>query len=102
MSETRLNYPEAMIFDLDGTLFQTETLLIPAYLQVFDKLREEGLYVGDTPDNSRILGSLGMLLADIWMRVMPEASPQVHERANALLLEYQLAGLDMGIGALYP
>ncbi len=36
--------PEAMIFDLDGTLFQTETLLLPAYRATFDRLREEGLY----------------------------------------------------------
>ena len=28
--------PEAMIFDVDGTLFQTEALLIPVYHEVFD------------------------------------------------------------------
>ena len=53
--------PEAMIFDLDGTLFQTETLLIPVYYRLFDQLRSEGLYEGETPDISLILGSLGML-----------------------------------------
>ncbi|UUZ80601.1 hypothetical protein LJK88_38035 [Paenibacillus sp. P26] len=37
--------PEAMIFDLDGTLFQTETPL-PAYHATFDRLRAEGLYEG--------------------------------------------------------
>ncbi len=100
--EQAKNYPEAMIFDLDGTLFQTETVLIPAYLKVFDSLREKGLYVGATPDHSLILGSLGMLLADIWMRVMPHTSLEVHRRANVLLLDYQLAELNNGVGALYP
>jgi phosphoglycolate phosphatase len=94
--------PEAMIFDLDGTLFQTETLLIPAYYRLFDQLRSEGLYEGETPDISLILGSLGMLLTDIWLKVMPSASIAAKERANVLLLQYQLEGLDDKVGELYP
>jgi phosphoglycolate phosphatase len=93
--------PEAMIFDLDGTLFQTETVLIPAYNRMFDQLRVEGLHEGETPDISLILGSLGMLLSDIWLRVMPNASPVVQARANVLLLQYQLEELENKVGDLY-
>jgi len=100
--ERTKGYPEAMIFDLDGTLFQSETLLISTYPRVFDQLRKEGLYEGATPDQSLILSSLGMLLADIWKRVMPHRSVQVHERANELLLAYQLDELNKGVGELYP
>jgi phosphoglycolate phosphatase-like HAD superfamily hydrolase len=96
------NIPEALIFDLDGTLFQTETLLIPAYYRLFDQLRHEALFEGDTPDVSLILGSLGMLLEDVWKRVIPGASLQTRERANVLLLQYQLEGLKAGVGELYP
>ena len=94
--------PEAMIFDLDGTLFQTETLLAPAYYRLFDQLRSEGLYEGETPDISLILGSLGMLLSEIWSRVMPSASIDAQKRANVLLLQYQLEGLEDKVGELYP
>jgi phosphoglycolate phosphatase len=94
--------PDALIFDLDGTLFQTETLLVPAYYRLFDQLRLEGLYDSETPDVSLILGSLGMLLEDIWARVIPTASLQTRERANVLLLLYQMEGLKAGIGELYP
>jgi phosphoglycolate phosphatase-like HAD superfamily hydrolase len=94
--------PEALIFDLDGTLFQTETLLVPVYYRLFDQLRSEDLYEGETPDVSLILGSLGMLLEDIWARVIPNASLQTRERANLLLLQYQMEGLKAGIGELYP
>lgn len=93
--------PEAMIFDLDGTLFQTETLLLPAYHAMFDTLREEGLYTGETPPESLILGSLGMLLEHIWQRVMPDANAAVHRRADELLLKYQLDGLRRGDGHMY-
>ncbi|MFC0214088.1 HAD family hydrolase [Paenibacillus chartarius] len=93
--------PEAMLFDLDGTLFQTETLLLPAYHAAFGQLREEGLYNGPTPPEERILGSLGMLLEHIWQRVLPEAPPAVHRRLDELLLQRQLEGLEQGVGNLY-
>ena len=94
--------PEAMIFDLDGTLFQTETLLETVHRRVFEQLRAEGLYEGDAPPIERLLGSLGMLLTDIWKKVMPDGSPEAHERANVLLLEYELEELKAGVGRLYP
>lgn len=96
-----MSKPEAMIFDLDGTLFQTETLLLPAYHATFDRLRAEGLYEGATPPESAILGGLGMLLAHIWKRVMPDADESVHRRADELLLQYQLEGMAQGQGRLY-
>lgn len=94
--ETVLRKPEAMIFDMDGTLFQTETLLLPAYHQLFDTLRAEGHFEGETPPEERMLGSLGMLLEDIWKVVMPEASVAAHRRADELLLQLEIEGLDGG------
>jgi phosphoglycolate phosphatase len=94
--------PEAMIFDLDGTLFKTETSIIPAYHAAFEQLRQEGLFSGETPPDERILGSLGMLLEQIWENVMPEASQETRSRADELLLHYQVEGLKKGIGELYP
>ncbi|WP_270880127.1 HAD family hydrolase [Paenibacillus aestuarii] len=93
--------PEAMLFDLDGTLFKTETLLLPAYHATFDKLREMGLYTGETPPEERILGALGMLLEHIWERVMPEATLEARRQADLLLLQYQMVGLQQGQGVLY-
>ncbi|MEK3794831.1 HAD family hydrolase [Paenibacillus sp. FSL R7-0204] len=97
-----LNQPEAIVFDMDGTLFQTESLLLPAYHKMFDILREEGLHSGPTPPEERILGSLGMLLADIWKNVMPEADEAVHRRADELLLQLEIEGLEAGGTVLYP
>lgn len=94
--------PEAMLFDLDGTLFQTETLLLPAYEAAFAEMRREGIYSGDTPPAERILSSLGMLLEHIWERVLPDAPHDVRRRADELLLKHQTEMLQQGIGTLYP
>lgn len=93
--------PEAVIFDLDGTLFQTETLLETVHRRVFETLRLEGLYVEPLPSIDILLGSLGMLLSDIWKRVMPDGSTEAHERANVLLLQYEMEELANGVGQLY-
>lgn len=94
--------PEAMIFDMDGTLFKTESIILPAFAQVCDDLRAEGLYSGENPPDERILGGLGKLLAEIWQEVFPGYSEETHRRADDLLLKHQIACLERGEGELYP
>ncbi|WP_454190339.1 HAD family hydrolase [Paenibacillus sp. Marseille-Q7038] len=97
-----LKKPEAMIFDMDGTLFQTESLLIPVYHRLFDILREEGHHEGPTPPDELMLGCLGMLLPDIWNKVIPNATKEAKARADELLLQLELEDLKAGSGVLYP
>ncbi|WP_258525405.1 HAD family hydrolase [Paenibacillus sp. YN15] len=94
--------PEAMIFDMDGTLFQTESLLIPAYHATFDEMRREGSYTESTPDEGIIIGCLGMVLEEIWRRVLPDAEERVRQRADELFVRYELEYLENGYGELYP
>lgn len=98
----KFSQPEAVIFDMDGTLFKTESLLIPVYHQTFDTLKKEGLYAEPTPPESRLLESLGKLLSEIWDRVLPDADKQTRQRADELLLKYEIEGLRNGLGNLYP
>lgn len=102
MTTHRLGQPAAVIFDMDGTLFETDTLLISVHQRVFQTLREEGLYLGEAPPVERLLGCLGMVLEDIWRKVMPDGSKAARKRADELLLQYELEGLAAGEGKLYP
>ncbi|MBM7565403.1 HAD family hydrolase [Paenibacillus sacheonensis] len=97
-----LSRPEALIFDMDGTLFETDTLLKGVHERIFQTLREEGLYTNPAPPVEKLLGCLGMLLADIWRSVMPDGSEAAQRRADELMLQYELEGLESGEGELYP
>ncbi|NIK76059.1 phosphoglycolate phosphatase-like HAD superfamily hydrolase [Paenibacillus castaneae] len=101
MSQQKLVKPEAVIFDMDGTLFETDTLLVLVHQRVFETLREEQLYMLPTPPVDKLLSCLGMLLEDIWRQVMPESTEAARKRADELLLQYELEGLAAGEGELY-
>lgn len=100
-TKQKLAMPEAAIFDMDGTLFKTETLLEYAHGRLFGQLKAEGLYPV-IPPLSAVLDCLGMLLPDIWRKVMPDASEAAHRRADELLLAHEIGGLAAGEGELYP
>jgi phosphoglycolate phosphatase len=102
MTMNKLPLPEAVIFDMDGTLLETATLLVQVHQRVFATLREEGLYTQETPPVEILLSCLGMLLDDIWRKVMPDGSEAARQRADVLLLQYELEGLENGEGQLYP
>ncbi|AJY77812.1 haloacid dehalogenase [Paenibacillus beijingensis] len=87
---------------MDGTLLQTETLLIHVHPRLFAALREEGLYTGETPPVDELIACLGMLLEEIWKKVMPDASEAARRRADELMLQYELEELEAGNGSLYP
>ncbi|WP_336784584.1 HAD hydrolase-like protein [Paenibacillus sp. MMO-177] len=93
--------PEAVIFDMDGTLFETATLLETVHERLFRTLREEGLY-DRTPPLDDLLGCLGMLLEDIWRKLMPGSSEAARLRADELMVQYELEELEAGRGRLYP
>ncbi|PTX58138.1 phosphoglycolate phosphatase-like HAD superfamily hydrolase [Melghirimyces profundicolus] len=93
---------EGIIFDLDGTLFQTEKVAVPAFHRTFRRLRDRGLYQGTIPSDERIQSVFGMTQADIWERLLPGAAEEVKREADAMWLRDELDCLQEGMGGLYP
>lgn len=101
-SKAAASQPQAFIFDMDGTLFETETILTGVHERIFRTLREEGLYTEPAPPIDKLLGCLGMLLEDIWQTIMPNSTDAARERADILMLQYEIEALEAGEGRLYP
>ena len=93
---------DAIIFDFDGTLFQTEKLVVYAFEQTFKRLEEEGIYNGVNPSESQMLSVIGNTEKELWQKLLPEYPEEVRQKANDYLLNYELAGVKEGYGALYP
>jgi len=92
----------AMIFDLDGTLFQTEKVAVPAFRRAFERLLRSGRYEGPLPTDKEIQSVFGLTHAEIWSRLLPGADEATKEMADRWMLEEELHCLRQGMGALYP
>jgi phosphoglycolate phosphatase len=93
---------QAVIFDVDGTLYQTERVAIPAFRRTFESLRREGLYQGAPPSEEKILSCFGMTIPELWETLLPDASMDVRDRANERLASYEIELMKEGEGRLYP
>lgn len=93
---------DSIIFDLDGTIFQTDKLAIPAFESTFRQLADEGYVLDNEPTHDDLLAVIGLTLDDIWENLIPGQTEELYNKASKYLLENELNGLKDGYGALYP
>ena len=91
---------EAIIFDMDGTLFQTNRILEPALDATFDVLREIQLWVGETPI-TKYREIMGVPLPVVWETLCPNHSEDVREKSNELFQKKLIEMIGLRKGDLY-
>lgn len=90
----------AIIFDMDGTLFQTDLILEPALEATFNKLRQKNLWHEDTPiDKYREI--MGVPLPVVWETLCPEHTVEVRNHSNLIFHKELIHQIKLGKGALY-
>ena len=90
----------AVIFDMDGTLFQTNLILEPALEVTFEQLRQHGQWNRATPIEA-YREIIGVPLHVVWETLCPEHSPQMRAQSNALFQAALIEQINLGNGALY-
>jgi phosphoglycolate phosphatase len=93
---------EAVIFDVDGTLFQTEQVAVPAFHRVFERLQKEGRFHGERPDDEKLKSVFGMTIPELWKTLLPDATMDERDIANEWLAENNIGLIREGVGELYP
>ncbi|MDQ0351372.1 adenosylhomocysteine nucleosidase [Alkalibacillus filiformis] len=90
-----------MIFDMDGTLFQTDKILELALDDTFNDLRLRGLWEGDTPIE-QYRSIMGVPLPKVWETLLPNQPESIRLEVDQMFLEKLLVNIRAGNGALYP
>ncbi|GEN44465.1 HAD hydrolase-like protein [Alkalibacillus haloalkaliphilus] len=90
-----------IIFDMDGTLFQTDKILELALDNTFDELRLRGLWAGDTPIE-QYRSIMGVPLPKVWEALLPNQPESIRHEVDQMFLEKLLVNIRAGNGALYP
>ena len=91
---------KAIIFDMDGTLFQTNLILEPALEATFDVLRKNGYWVGETPIE-KYREIMGVPLGVVWETLCPEHKEEQRIQSNRIFQEKLISLIEMNKGALY-
>ncbi|WP_099159158.1 HAD family hydrolase [Virgibacillus ndiopensis] len=92
---------QSLIFDMDGTLFQTDKILELSLDDTFEQLRSLNKWHTVTPiDKYREI--MGVPLPKVWETLLPEHSDEVREQTDAYFLERLVENIRIGKGALYP
>ncbi|WP_002147273.1 HAD family hydrolase [Bacillus cereus] len=92
---------QALIFDMDGTLFQTDKILELSLDDTFEHLRSLQLWDAETPiDKYREI--MGVPLPKVWEALLPDHSNEVRKQTDAYFLERLIENIKSGKGALYP
>lgn len=92
---------KTFIFDMDGTLFQTDKILEISLSDTFDYLRSLHKWDKATPiDKYREI--MGVPLPVVWETLLPNHSLEVREETDLYFLERLIENIKDGKGALYP
>lgn len=92
---------KSFIFDMDGTLFQTDKILELALGDTFERLETLNLWDAATPIE-KYRKIMGAPLPKVWEELLPNHSLEIREDANAYFHERLIQNIESGNGALYP
>ncbi|OWR29841.1 nucleosidase [Saccharibacillus sp. O23] len=92
---------QSLIFDMDGTLFQTDKILEISLAEAFAHLRSLGQWDAGTPIG-KYREIMGVPLPKVWETLLPDHSPEWREQVDAYFLERLIVNIKAGKGALYP
>ncbi|WP_409300647.1 HAD family hydrolase [Peribacillus sp. SCS-155] len=92
---------QSLIFDMDGTLFQTDKILELSLDDAFNHLKSRNLWNGPTPIE-KYREIMGVPLPVVWEALLPNHSNEIREQTDAFFLERLIENIRKGKGALYP
>ncbi|MBE6864676.1 MAG: HAD family hydrolase [Ruminococcus flavefaciens] len=90
-----------IIFDYDGTVHESMLTYAPAFRDTMKWLSDNGFIADKEYSDSEISHWLGFNSTDMWGQFHPELSPEIREKARAMLGENMAARVENGEGGLY-
>lgn len=91
----------SIIFDMDGTLFQTDTILELALDETFEHLCSMNKWEGATPiDKYREI--MGVPLPKVWETLLSNHSSEERRYTDQYFLKVLIDNIERGNGSLYP
>ncbi|CAM4010642.1 HAD family hydrolase [Saccharibacillus endophyticus] len=92
----------SIIFDMDGTLFQTDRILEISLEETFEHLKSRDLWDKEAPSPIETYRAImGVPLPQVWETLLPEHSDEIRAEVDRHFLTTLIANIQKGKGALY-
>lgn len=92
---------KAIIFDMDGTLFQTSKVLEISLCKTFNYLESINEWEGEIPIE-KYREIMGVPLPKVWETLLPNHTEDIREFTDSFFLEVLVENIRNGKGDLYP
>ena len=92
---------DTIIFDVDGTLFNGQSLSLPIFKNCLSILIDELHYNLPFPSDKKILSQFGKQADDIFTDLLPEAPPDVINSLTECVQKAEISDLQNGRGELF-
>ncbi|MGE5558360.1 MAG: HAD family hydrolase [Bacillota bacterium] len=92
----------ALILDMDGTIFQSSSVVLKAFRRTFAQLAASGLHRGPVPSDAEFLSTMGKIIPEIWRQLLPEQPAAIREHASRLMRVNEDELFERKEGRLFP
>jgi phosphoglycolate phosphatase len=105
-----MNYPypfhpnlvRMLAFDIDGTLFSSESIILDTYIAAFENHKKKTGMEIRIPNKNEIMEQVGKPVKTIFSTLVPELSEQVRDEISDSILELLCDKILNGEGEVYP
>lgn len=90
-----------LIFDFDGTIFDTSSIAPRTTIEAVKRLRAEGVSC-EMPTSEQVQSLVGLTAEEFWRALLPGQDDRTIERATHIEADLEQELLKSGAGRLYP
>lgn len=101
MTASPIDGIKMIAFDVDGTLFSSEGIILSVYLQAIQEYKDSGANIVSIPSKEELLFQTGKPVRDIFQNLFPELSANERESMSVRVLELLCDSIRNGGGDFY-
>lgn len=101
MVENRLKEVRMIAFDVDGTLFSSESIIFKTYVQAIEEFASKTGKITNLPTHEQIIAEIGKPVKTIFLNLLPELQEEERDSISARVLDLLCDSIRNGGGDFY-
>lgn len=101
MQENRLGEIRMVAFDVDGTLFSSESIIFKTYVQAIEEFAQKTGKITSLPSHDQIMNEIGKPVRTIFKNLLPELPEPERDQISGRVLDLLCDSIRSGGGDFY-